>query len=97
MKRPHTDRGDMKILGIWGAKHVTKGMRNLYRLAMTGRRRREAIRCKCLECCCWQTAEVRKCPSTDCPLWLYRMGRVVLPLNEPLERSVSDDLAAEAV
>ena len=82
-------------MGIWDAEHITKGMRNLYRLAKTGRRRREAIRCKCLECCCWQQTEVRECESTDCPLWRYRMGGVVAFPNGPLERSVSDDLASE--
>ena len=37
--------------------------------------RSKAIRLKCLDCCCGQSAEVRQCPSTDCPLWRYRMGR----------------------
>lgn len=36
--------------------------------------RAEAIRAKCLDCMYDQTAEVRLCPSTDCPLWRYRMG-----------------------
>jgi len=34
-----------------------------------------AIRQKCLECCCWQNHEVRLCPSKDCALWPYRMGK----------------------
>lgn len=39
--------------------------------------RSKAIRLKCLDCCCGQSAEVRKCPAIDCPLWRYRMGREV--------------------
>lgn len=39
--------------------------------------RSKAIRLKCLDCCCGQSAEVRKCPATECPLWRYRMGREV--------------------
>lgn len=39
--------------------------------------RGQAIRAKCLDCCGGQSAEVRKCPAQDCPLWLYRMGREV--------------------
>lgn len=39
--------------------------------------RSKAIRLKCLDCCCGQAAEVRKCPATDCPLWRYRMGREI--------------------
>ena len=36
--------------------------------------RGKAIRLKCLDCCCRNSAEVRRCPATDCPLWRYRMG-----------------------
>lgn len=34
----------------------------------------KAIRAKCLDCVCGQLAEVRLCPSENCPLWPYRMG-----------------------
>lgn len=36
--------------------------------------RGKAIRLKCLDCCCGNSAEVRRCPATHCPLWRYRMG-----------------------
>jgi hypothetical protein len=36
----------------------------------------KAIRRKCLDCCCQQTAEVRKCTAVDCPLWPLRMGTI---------------------
>lgn len=36
--------------------------------------RGKAIRLKCLDCCCGNSAEVRRCPATGCPLWRYRMG-----------------------
>ncbi len=39
--------------------------------------RAKAIRLKCLDCCCGQAAEVRKCPAEDCPLWRFRMGREI--------------------
>ena len=39
--------------------------------------RSKAIRLKCLDCCCGQSAEVRKCPAIDCPLWLYSIGREI--------------------
>jgi hypothetical protein len=32
------------------------------------------IRAKCLDCCCNQQYEVRKCTTVNCPLWPYRMG-----------------------
>lgn len=37
--------------------------------------RGKAIRLKCLDCCCGNHAEVRRCAATNCPLWRYRMGR----------------------
>ena len=33
---------------------------------------REAIRDKCLECCCEQRAEITQCRITKCPLWQHR-------------------------
>ena len=36
--------------------------------------RSKAIRMKCIDCCCGNMAEVRRCPVTNCPLWRYRMG-----------------------
>lgn len=37
--------------------------------------RTTAVRMKCLDCCCYQVAEVTKCPCVDCPLYCFRMGR----------------------
>lgn len=37
--------------------------------------RAKAIRFKCLDCCRFQSNEVRECPTVECPLWRYRMGR----------------------
>ena len=34
----------------------------------------KAIREKCLDCCCGNAAEVRKCVAVDCPSWPYRTG-----------------------
>jgi len=34
-----------------------------------------SIRLKCLDCCCGDASEVRKCVMYDCPLWPFRMGR----------------------
>ena len=31
-----------------------------------------AIRCKCLDCACWQTEEVKNCETITCPLWKLR-------------------------
>ena len=36
--------------------------------------RAKAIRLKCLDCCCNNSAEVRLCNIKDCSLWRYRMG-----------------------
>ena len=34
----------------------------------------KGIREKCLDCCCANAAEVRKCVAVDCALWPFRMG-----------------------
>lgn len=39
--------------------------------------RAKAIRLKCIDCCCGNTAEVRKCPATHCPIWRFRMGKEI--------------------
>ncbi len=35
----------------------------------------QAIRHKCLDCCCFQPGEVRECSVSTCGLWPYRLGR----------------------
>ena len=35
----------------------------------------QAIRRKCLDCSCFQPAEIQKCPVTTCDLWPFRFGR----------------------
>jgi hypothetical protein len=35
----------------------------------------EAIRLKCLDCCCYQPSEVRLCEAVTCPLWPFRGGK----------------------
>ena len=39
--------------------------------------RAKAIKAKCLDCCCGSQKEVKLCPSKDCPLWIYRLGKEV--------------------
>jgi hypothetical protein len=34
----------------------------------------KAIRERCLDCCCYQPSEVRKCTAVGCPSWPFRMG-----------------------
>ena len=38
------------------------------------RTRAQAIRAKCLDCCCDYASEVRECHIKECPLWIYRMS-----------------------
>lgn len=41
--------------------------------------RSQAIRQKCIDCCCGQKNEVKLCTITDCPLWIYRLGVELAP------------------
>ena len=49
--------------------------------------RGQAIRAKCIDCMCGNTAEVRRCPSKDCPLWAYRMGKEERVVSLPSEEA----------
>lgn len=35
----------------------------------------KAIRLKCLDCCCGSSHEVKLCTVTQCPLYLFRLGK----------------------
>lgn len=35
----------------------------------------KAIRAKCMDCCCGNVAEVRRCTAEKCTLHPYRMGK----------------------
>ena len=41
----------------------------------------KAIRKKCLDCVCGSSKEVKLCPCDDCPLYVYRTGR--MPNRKP--------------
>lgn len=43
-----------------------------YIKAMTTRSLKAAVNSKCLDCCCWQSNEVKKCTAVDCPLYNHR-------------------------
>lgn len=45
--------------------------RSVYRgmAGRIGRSKKAAIRLKCLECCAWQAAEVKRCQIVNCALW----------------------------
>jgi hypothetical protein len=32
----------------------------------------EAVKAKCLDCSCWQIAEITDCQALTCPLWAHR-------------------------
>ena len=51
----------------------------------------DAIRARCLDCCCFQPSEVRKCVSVECPSWPFRMGWN--PWRE--RREITDEQRAE--
>lgn len=52
--------------------------------------RGKAIRMKCLDCCCGNSAEVRRCHIKDCPLWRYRMGSEKRSIGEETEEEDGD-------
>ena len=53
--------------------------------------RAKAIRLKCIDCCCGNTAEVRKCHATSCPLWRFRMGKEIKVENIEFSDEIEDE------
>ena len=51
----------------------------------------EAIREKCLDCCCHQQSEVRLCEAVKCPLWSFRAGRYPVGRRQPKKREPFPD------
>jgi len=52
-------------------KHVPERFHNLINSIAKGSRV-SAFKLHCLDCCTYQTAEVRRCAATTCPKWLFR-------------------------
>jgi hypothetical protein len=57
----------------------------------------KALRARCLDCCCGQASEVRKCTAVTCPSWPFRMGanpfREKRVLSEEQKRALAERLA----
>jgi hypothetical protein len=57
--------------------------------------RAKAIRAKCLDCCCGQAVEVRRCTIKKCPLFPYRMGKedkdVYLPSEDEFDENTPEN------
>jgi hypothetical protein len=57
----------------------------------------KALRARCLDCCCHQPSEVRKCTAVACPSWPFRMGtnpfREKRVLSPEQKREMVDRLA----
>ncbi len=59
----------------------------------------KSIRAKCLDCCGYQSKEVRLCPAKNCPIYPYRMGKRPKKEEKSLDSSMifenNDKLEAE--
>lgn len=47
---------------------------NIFRKALKSKA--NALKSKCLDCCCFQRAEITNCTVIDCPLWPHRPYQV---------------------
>ena len=70
--KPHQElRADGEVQGRDPRQMTPEG---LAACGLTRISRGDAIRAKCLSCCCGSPSEVRRCGAVDCPLWSMRMG-----------------------
>ena len=63
----------------------------------------KAVRARCLDCCCYQSGEVRLCTATGCALWTYRLGIDPTPSRRsaaknfvPAERNLGEETGKAA-
>ncbi len=66
-------RSDLRINSYDPLQTCPPEMRQRYKrmAGLAGQGRLPAmVRLKCLECCCWSSAEVRSCEITGCALWV---------------------------
>ena len=68
ISRFQTDEGE--LIG----KHPIEVPSDILGLKFRAQNPLKAIREKCLDCCCANAGEVRKCVVVDCALWPFRMG-----------------------
>ncbi len=54
-------------------KDIPTKYRSHYEKGIVGKSRKSAIRAQCLECCGWNSKEVRYCTSADCTLHKFRI------------------------
>jgi hypothetical protein len=66
----HFQTDDGELIG----KHPCDVPSQILSLNFRAQNPSKAIREKCLDCCCANAAEVRKCVAVDCPLWPFRMS-----------------------
>jgi len=63
--------------------------RKQYDKAINRESMRAAINSKCLDCMCWQQAEVKRCDIITCPLHPYR------PYQDDVDKPISLDSAQQ--
>jgi hypothetical protein len=73
-----TDLRQLSPFPADGGELIGKGPREVP-LPILSRYHREknplkALRARCLDCCCGNASEVRKCTAVECPSWAFRMG-----------------------
>lgn len=51
----------------------------------------KAIKAKCMDCCCFQYAEVKNCEAFNCPLYDFRLGK-----NPHIKRNLTEQQRIEA-
>jgi hypothetical protein len=48
----------------------------IFKRALKKGAKKDAIKAKCLDCCCFQKAVIADCTTRNCPLWVHRPYQV---------------------
>ncbi len=89
-----TERDSVRSSVAKQVQGIPEKYQGIYRQAMTGRRALKGIRAKCLDCMCYQEAEIRNCSIDHCPLWPYRMGRMTSLTDATANSSLKECMKA---
>jgi hypothetical protein len=70
--KTHAGLSDSQTNSLKGISDHTPDCVSLFSRAFQGVSKAAAVKAKCIECCNFQKAEVKRCDIEGCPLWRYR-------------------------
>lgn len=71
----------------------TDHLKGAYTMSTTKATLLKTIHQKCMDCSAYQIKEIELCPSNDCPLWPFRMGKDSFKTGREISDAQRENLA----